>query len=253
MKKVYLVLLMCCCLCGASAQQMLEEVVYTKNGSVVRGIITETKPGKSVKIETADGNVFVFDMDDVEKITKESAFRQAPPSSYDRPSPRHPGRFSRHCMEGVQGYRGFLETGVAVGIGDYNLNRLEVNTSHGYQFNPYLFVGVGVGMHYYFDASDALMPIFADCRVNVLPGRISPYVDFKIGYSLGFSDGVYGAGLFLAPTAGVRIGLNDSSHALRVGLGFSMQQLETYYAGYHYYYEDHVMCNSVLFKIGYEF
>lgn len=253
MKKVYLVLLMCCCLCGASAQQMLEEVVYTKNGSVVRGIITETKPGKSVKIETADGNVFVFDMKDVEKITKEPAFGQAHRSPYDRPSPGPSGRFPGHCMKGVKGYRGFAEAGVAVGIGDYNLHRMELNTSHGYQFNPYLFVGAGVGMHYYFDASDALMPIFADCRVNFLPGRIAPAFDFKLGYSLAFSDGVYGAGLFLAPSAGVRIGLNNPSQAIRVNVGFSMQQLEVYYLGYSHYYTDRKICNSVLFKIGYEF
>lgn len=246
MRKIYVVLLMCCCLAGVHAQQVLEEVVYTKNGSVVRGVITEMKPNESLKIETADGNVFVFPMREVEKITKEPVWEV----------PRHPHHpsFRQPIPYDVRGYRGFLEAGVAAGIGDYALTRLEVNTSHGYQFNPYLFVGGGLGIHYYFDVSDVLIPIFADCRVNVLPGRISPYIDFKLGYSVGVSDGPYGAGLFLAPGIGARFELADRAHAIRAGLGFSMQQATaTYYSSGYYYYQDHVMCNSILFKVGYEF
>ena len=34
------------------------------------------------------------------------------------------------------GYRGFVDTGYSVGIGDYDFGRFEVNTSHGYQINP---------------------------------------------------------------------------------------------------------------------
>lgn len=246
MRKIYVVLLMCCCLLGASAQQVLEEVVYTKNGSVVRGIITEMKPNESLKIETADGNVFVFAMEDVEKITKEPVW-----GAPRRPHRPHQGGMMPPASYERRGYRGFVEAGVAAGIGDYGLTRLEVNTSHGYQFNPYLFVGGGLGMHFYFDASDALIPIFADCRVNVLPGRISPYIDVKLGYSIGVSDGLYGAGLFLSPGIGARFALANGAQAIRAGLGFSMQQATAYYGYYHY--EDHVMCNSILFKVGYEF
>lgn len=246
MRKIYFVWLMCCCLFGANAQQMLEEVVYAKNGSVVRGIITEMKPNESLKIETAEGSVIVFAMKDVEKITKEPVFGRRGPAPHQSFAPAEwtPER---------RGYLGFVETGIAIGIGDYNLNRWEVNTSHGYQFNPYLFVGGGVGVHYYFDASDALIPVFADFRANVLPGKIAPYADFKIGYSLGVSDGLYGAGLFLAPSVGVRFGLGDNTHAIRAGLGFSLQQFSLTYSDYYYYYTGRVMCNSVLFKVGYEF
>lgn len=247
MRKIYVVLLMCCCLLGANAQQMLEEVVYTKNGSVVRGIITEMRPDESLKIETADGNVFVFAMRDVEKITKEPIW--GPPRRGHHP---HPQCAMRAASYDVRGYRGFIEAGVAAGVGDYGLARLEVNTSHGYQFNPYLFMGGGLGMHFYFDASDALIPIFADCRVNVLPGRISPYIDFKLGYSVGVSDGLYGVGLFLAPGLGARFELANGAQAIRAGLGFSMQQGTVLHYGY-YGFGGHVMSNSILFKVGYEF
>ena len=48
-----------------------QDVVYLKNGSIIRGMIIEQIPNKSIKIQTKDGNVFVFEMDEIEKITKE--------------------------------------------------------------------------------------------------------------------------------------------------------------------------------------
>ncbi len=47
------------------------EVVYLKNGSIIRGIIIEQTPNVQIKIQTKDGSVFVYKMDEVEKITKE--------------------------------------------------------------------------------------------------------------------------------------------------------------------------------------
>lgn len=49
----------------------LQEVVYLKNGSIIRGMILEQIPNQSLKIRTADQSIFVFSMDDVIKITKE--------------------------------------------------------------------------------------------------------------------------------------------------------------------------------------
>ncbi|MFY0644981.1 MAG: hypothetical protein JXR19_10985 [Bacteroidia bacterium] len=48
-----------------------QDVVYLKNGSIIRGMIIEQIPNVSIKIQTADANVFVFKMDEIEKITKE--------------------------------------------------------------------------------------------------------------------------------------------------------------------------------------
>lgn len=51
--------------------QQWQDVVYLKNGSIIRGVIVEQVPGKSLTIKTADGNVFVFDLQEVEKMTRE--------------------------------------------------------------------------------------------------------------------------------------------------------------------------------------
>ena len=47
------------------------DVVYLKNGSIIRGMIIELTPNVSVKIQTKDGSIFVYKMEEVEKITKE--------------------------------------------------------------------------------------------------------------------------------------------------------------------------------------
>lgn len=49
------------------------DVLYLKNGSVIRGQVVETNPAGNVKIRTSDGSVFVYPMTDVEKIVKEAA------------------------------------------------------------------------------------------------------------------------------------------------------------------------------------
>lgn len=54
------------------SQRQMQDVVYLKNGSVIRGMIVEQIPNKTIKIETKDGNLFVYSFDEIQKITKES-------------------------------------------------------------------------------------------------------------------------------------------------------------------------------------
>ena len=66
-------LIVCAVVCSVfyvSAQQY-EDVVYLKNGSIVRGVILEQVPGTSLKIQTVGGSQFVYSIADVEKIAKE--------------------------------------------------------------------------------------------------------------------------------------------------------------------------------------
>jgi hypothetical protein len=66
------------------AQVATQDVVYLNNGGIMRGTIIELIPEKSVKLQTVDGNVHVFLMSEVEKITKEAAS-----SSIVAPEPRN--------------------------------------------------------------------------------------------------------------------------------------------------------------------
>ena len=51
--------------------QPLEDVVYLKDGTIVRGIIIEQIPGKSLKIQTQGGSTFIYTLEEIAKIVKE--------------------------------------------------------------------------------------------------------------------------------------------------------------------------------------
>lgn len=198
--------------------QEMQEVVYLKNGSIIKGTVIEQVPGKSLKIQTNDGSIFAYNMAEVEKITKEQT------ASYQHN--RRPG--IALDGNGVQrGYRGFMELGYTIGTGDWEgTNRVEFSTSHGYQFNPYFYAGVGAGVNYYHEADLVEIPVFADLRADILNNWITPYVDFKIGYT------VYdAAGFYMSPTVGCRFGF-DNNLALNIGIGYTMQKTSVYWYGY---------------------
>ena len=51
--------------------QPLEDVVYLKDGTIVRGTIVEQIPGESLKIQTQGGSVFLYTLEEIAKIVKE--------------------------------------------------------------------------------------------------------------------------------------------------------------------------------------
>ena len=49
----------------ATAQNNYQDVVYLKNGSIIRGVIIEQVLNESIKIESPEGNVFAYQMDEI--------------------------------------------------------------------------------------------------------------------------------------------------------------------------------------------
>jgi opacity protein-like surface antigen len=85
----------------------LVDVVYLKNGSILRGIIIEQVPNESIKLQTADGNIFVYQTNDIEKITKEDAIKQS----------RSQLSYGSNELQHRKGYIG-LSIGPSFAIGD---------------------------------------------------------------------------------------------------------------------------------------
>ena len=55
--------------------QKIEDVIYLKNGEIVRGTIVEQNPGESLKIQTADGSVFVYTIYEIAEIGREPVMK----------------------------------------------------------------------------------------------------------------------------------------------------------------------------------
>lgn len=147
------------------------------------------------------------------------------------------------------GYKGFFDFGYVFDLSDYEAGRLELTTTHGYQFNPYIFAGAGIGYNYYTEGEAHAVPIFANIRVTPLNSSITPYIDAKLGYSVADIDGLY-----FSPSIGCRFGLNERI-GINIGLGYSLQQAEVWY--YDFYYEDIYTEKKVIsglnLKIGIDF
>lgn len=54
--------------CSIYAQGKWNDELHCKNGNVIKGIITELNLNKNLKIQTADGNIFVYKMEEIESI-----------------------------------------------------------------------------------------------------------------------------------------------------------------------------------------
>ncbi len=58
------------------AQENRKDVVYLKNGSIIKGQIVEQVPNKTITIQILDGSTFVYSVNDIKKITKESVLNK---------------------------------------------------------------------------------------------------------------------------------------------------------------------------------
>ncbi len=226
--------------------QSLQEVIYLKNGSVIRGVIIEQIPNESLKIKTADGSIFAYPMDEVEKITKEQplAPNNTTISSYGSGT-NTSGKSSFSSMVEAyglkSGYRGFIDLGYSVGVGDWGEGRVELTTSHGYQIIPYLFVGLGVGVNYYHESEVWEIPIFVHLRGSLPCHAIcQPFIDWKIGYTVYDSTGFY-----MCPSVGCRFAVSDMC-GLSLSLGYTIQKFESYWGS-------RENCGGFSIKVGLDF
>src|SRR5690606_12866942 len=240
MKKYLILFLFLLFATVSSAQNNYQDVVYLKNGSIIRGVIIEQVPNKSIKIETADRSVFVHTMDEIEKLTKEPFQKN---NEY-------------RSSSGLQsGYKVIVELGNQVASGSFGMDRLKLNIVNGYQINPYFSLGFGTGLRYYFDAEAALIPFFADFRTYFINNKVTPYLSLGIGYSLDATNSLEGVGFLLNPATGVSFKVGNS--AMNVGLGYEMQKMDFYYTGYNYgsynYYTSSENSGAISINVGISF
>ncbi len=59
---------------------------------------------------------------------------------------------------------------------------VSVTTINGYQFNRNFFLGIGIGIEC--PENIINMPIFADIRIDLLKKKVTPFLDFGVGYAV---------------------------------------------------------------------
>ena len=153
-------------LSGASLMaQKTVETIYLKNGSVIRGTVIEQVPGQSLKVQTKDGSVFVYQMNEVERITKEM-----PTNSGTSGKSGHRGL--DFTMEGGVLFGGH---GNAAGTGGIEIGK---------RFSEKFYWGAGIGIGKYAPSDYAAIPVTTTFKAlwPIRSSKIVPNIAFRTGF-----------------------------------------------------------------------
>lgn len=154
-----------------------EDVLYLKNGSVLRGEIIKHEVGDYVKIRLHEGVVFSYKTTEIDQIKREAA-------KFTRISLRyHSGFIPVRFQE-----KGMIYTQITYGLAfnetdDQLLTNFTSQIRSLYHVNRFLNVGVGSGLDFY--EGGLIIPIFAEIQGDFLEKRITPYYALQGGYGIG--------------------------------------------------------------------
>lgn len=146
------------------------------------------------------------------------------------------------------------------GIHRKAFGEFSLSTSHGYQFTPRFFLGLGLmggvsGIHDY----GWFMGAYLHARTDQTFGRYTPYADLRAGI-VTHAEG----GLYLAPSIGYRFNFGRRTN-LNVGVGVTLRHMGESDASSSFYYDnagnlinvtigkDPVMKPYFTFRIGVDF
>jgi hypothetical protein len=234
-----------CFLQHAKAQQAMEDVVYLKNGSIVRGAMIEVKKDTLVKIETTDRNTWVFPYKDIEKTTRE-------PVKTLGFKPKTKGYYNVTSI-------GFIFNNYTaysyIGQNSVSAARFCMNISNGYRFNRLLNVGAFISLNQFDDF--LVLPVGLEIRGDILKTKITPIYSLQAGrgwcingtdYNSNITDISFKPGWMLHPSFGLKF--NGHQCAFITEIGFEYQDLSDSYNTYFQPIDEKHTYRRLSFKVG---
>ncbi len=206
------------------AQKSEYDALYLNNGSVLRGKVIESTPGKGVKIEIVGNNVLFIPENEIQKVV----MREENPETINVSKESSKIEiFPQIHLFGGSDQSGGITTAVA------------------YKFPFRLSAGVGTGVEWF---NGAKLPVFASVNYKILPGTLSPFLYGQAGYAFSIETNqgdynyYYGQnqenhGGFLA---GIGAGLSkniSANTAITFSIGYRYQQVKIT-SEYNGYYDD---------------
>ena len=212
-KYLFVLLLSIMALPAFAQRGQMEDVIYLKDETVTRGTIL-SRDEIHIKIQTAEGNIHVYNVGDIIKINREPRF-----GSYNNKKP---------------GYAHYTELGPLVAgkttIDGVTTAAFSFQTVNGYRFRPCFFSGAGIGADLY--ATQTILPVFASVRGDLLnSGSLIPFYFADAGYGINITQNAanstdFRGGAMYAAGAGVKIPFNRNAGFL---LSFAYRHQATAY------------------------
>lgn len=213
---LFVIIMLCALVASAQSSGETENVVYFKDGQILRGEIVERDDDAGILLlKTVGRNVVRINMAEVDSLAVEEV-----------PSPRHykePGYLNETGFSLIPG-----NSGTAVSLRMVN----------GYQFTSRLSAGVGLGFTSYGDPLD-LIPVFLQLKYKFLEANTTPYFSLSSGFSFSVYDEggdddpnqnnnpieEHDGGFMLTPAVGVHFATSGSV-AWYLQAGFNLDNAE---------------------------
>jgi len=204
-------------------QQQYADVIYLKNGKVVKGTIKKIE-NQIIAFETLNHTIISIGINEIEQIRNEPVVEDI--GGLQKSELNH------------KGFVRFVELAHTVGTGNVmtrfgglknTMQGQEINFIYSYTLLPSFYAGVGVG--YSKQGNMQLMPVFLDLRTDFSSGKWRPFVNLRSGHSFGWAEhrqGTNNAGFMIQGNVGIRLMLDHAKSAY-FSIGLKSQQIQVNY------------------------
>lgn len=199
----------------------ITEIIYLKNGSILKGQVTEWVPNKSLTVLLGDSSIFVCDIDNIERVKRNPQLAHVADSKKSTTK-------NQNLIRDTRGYESHLSLGYGLASGKYGLDVLCFNFVFGKNLNAHHFVGMGTGLRYFSNENTemTMVPILVDYRYKFLNQPMSPYIRLSSGYSVNVSNGLDNSGFIVDPRIGLEFPVGTTQISL--DMGYQTQQMAFY-------------------------
>ncbi|MFY0674862.1 MAG: hypothetical protein JXQ87_15795 [Bacteroidia bacterium] len=206
-----------CFVAFLSSAQLQQDVVYLKNGSILKGTLLQND--SIVKIEIIGGSIFSYDANEVLKTAKEE---------YKRVNFKGPITLQQ------DGWFTEISFGIPYGIDQWGwpTGGVTLNGILGYQFKSLVKVGLGTGIDYYGNEA-TMLPFFTRATGDLTQKTTTPFYVVDLGYAANISsswnnDEDHYGGFLMFLGGGFKFNTRRNYH-FNFSLGYKTQFASSYY------------------------
>lgn len=230
--------------CINAEAQHYEEVVYLMNGSVIRGDVIEQNKEK-IKIKIAGGSILVYEMSEVERITKEEKKIKDKKGAKDF-------RFKE------TGYYNAVSFGLLPGQDEFGNFPFGGSLHYvlGYQYQPIIGAGIGIGADtYLYSEIRNVIPLYLEARGYLTENQpFSPYYSVQAGYGFALVNNTQSmidakGGIMLHPKVGFRFP-SRSNASFTTEIGYLFQKASFTFDDWQGRYRDSVSFRRISVRLG---
>jgi hypothetical protein len=160
-----------------------EDVLYLKNGSVLRGKIVESSNDSIIRIETIGRNIFAHRLDEIDKVLREEKTKTDEYYQYNISARNQRDRYDMSLVKGTF----YHHTNMKMSAG-FNQSQpvgvIGVSHSSGYYLKSWFGLGLGLGIER--NSQHTIMPTTLNIRgfINNTPNTL--YYTVDVGYNVAF-------------------------------------------------------------------